>query len=59
MLFRSGMEFFLEETEAEHIFPMHMWQDYTGIATFKRKISNSIMAERIIDICEENQSFLI
>ena len=55
----AGIEFFLQETEAEHIFPMHMWQDYSGIATFKRKISNSIMAERIMDISEENQEFIL
>lgn len=55
----AGLEFFLQETEAEHIFPMHMWQDYSGIAAFKRKISNVGMAERIMDVCEENQEFLI
>lgn len=55
----AGLEFFLQETEAEHIFPMHMWQDYSGISAFKRKISNVGMAERIMDICEENQEFLL
>lgn len=54
----DGMEFFLQETEAEYVFPMHMWQDYSGIARFKGKISNMGMAERIMDISRENQVFL-
>lgn len=55
----DGFEFFLQETEAELVFPMHMWQDYSGIARFKGKISNIGMAERIMEIERENQVFLI
>ena len=29
-----GMEYFLEHTNAEYVFPMHMWQDYSGIQPF-------------------------
>ena len=54
----DGIEFFLQETEAEYVFPMHMWQDYSGIARLKGKISNAHMAERIMDIERENQTFL-
>jgi hypothetical protein len=36
-----------------------MWQDYSAIATYKGKISNLGMAERIMDIERENQVFLI
>lgn len=54
----DGIEFFLQETEAEYVFPMHMWQDYSGIARFKGKIFNAHMAERIMDIERENQTFL-
>lgn len=55
----SGMDFFLQEIEAEMVFPMHMWQDYSGIARYKGKLSNGRMADRIMDIQRENQVFLI
>ena len=55
----SGFEFFLQETEAELIFPMHMWQDYSGINRFKGKLANPRMADRIMDIERENQEFSI
>jgi hypothetical protein len=34
-----------------------MWQDYSGIASYKKRISNAAMADRIVDIERENQSF--
>ena len=55
----DGFDFFLKETDADLIFPMHMWQNYEGIALFKRKITNSGMADRVMDISRENQVFLI
>jgi len=55
----EGIDFFLKETDAERVFPMHLWQDYSGIKKYKSKISNLGMAERIIDISQENQVFLI
>ena len=55
----DGFDYFLKETDADLIFPMHMWQNYEGIALYKRKITNSGMANRIMDISRENQVFLI
>lgn len=55
----DGLDFFLQETEAELVFPMHMWQDYSAIARYKGKISNIGMAERIMNIEKENQIFEI
>jgi L-ascorbate metabolism protein UlaG (beta-lactamase superfamily) len=52
-----GMQFFLENVDADYVFPMHMWQDYSGIASYKKRISNAAMADRIVDIERENQSF--
>ena len=49
----------MKETEAELVFPMHMWQDYSAIAGYKGKISNIGMADRVMDIERENQVFLI
>ena len=34
-----GMEYFLENTNAEYVFPMHMWQDYSGIQPFIKRLS--------------------
>lgn len=53
-----GMDYFLQHTDAEYVFPMHMWQDYTGIAEYKKQISNREMAERVMEIERENQVFL-
>ncbi len=53
----DGFDFFLQNTDAEYVFPMHMWQDYSGIAEYKKRISNKEMASRIIDIERENQVF--
>ena len=54
-----GIDYFMEHTDADYIFPMHMWQDYTGIAACKKRISNAAMAERIVEISHENQVFEI
>ena len=52
-----GIDFFVKNTDAEFIFPMHMWQDYSAISSYKKRISNLGMAERIIEIQRENQVF--
>lgn len=54
-----GIEYFMEHTDADYIFPMHMWQNYDGIRELKKRISNGAMAERIMEISHENQVFLI
>lgn len=54
-----GMDYFLETTSAEYVFPMHMWQDYSHIPVYKNKIWNPGMAERVVEITHENQVFLI
>lgn len=53
----NGIDFFLRNTDAEFIFPMHMWQDYSGIKEYKKRISNLGMADRIMEIERENQVF--
>ena len=53
------MDYFLETTSAEYVFPMHMWQDYSNIPVYKNKIWNPGMAERVVEITHENQVFLI
>jgi L-ascorbate metabolism protein UlaG (beta-lactamase superfamily) len=53
----DGFDYFVKNTDAEYIFPMHMWQDYSGIRVYKKRISNPAMADRIIEIERENQVF--
>jgi hypothetical protein len=53
----DGFDYFVRNTDAEFIFPMHMWQDYSGIREYKKRISNLGMADRIIEIERENQVF--
>ena len=53
----SVIDYFMKHTDAEFVFPMHMWQDYTGISEYKNRISNLGMANRIMEISRENQVF--
>lgn len=53
----DGIDFFLKTTDAEYVFPMHMWQDYSAISNYKKQLSNRQMAERIMEIERENQVF--
>lgn len=52
-----GFDYFLKNTNAEYIFPMHMWQNYEGINAYIRRISNKGMAERIVPVRHENEEF--
>lgn len=54
-----GIDYFLNNMEADYIFPMHMWQDYSGIAKYKEQVSDKALAEHIMEIQCENQTFYI
>ncbi len=54
-----GMDYVLQHTDAEHVFPMHMWQDYSAIGQYKKKISNAAMAGRVMEVTHENQVFVL
>lgn len=53
----EGLKYFMENVDAQVIFPMHMWQDYSPIARFKSKISNSAFAGRVVEITGENEAY--
>ena len=55
----DGMNYFLEHTDADYVFPMHMWQDYSALPDYRKRISNAAMAERVVEIKHENQIFEI
>lgn len=52
-----GFVYFMKHIEADYVFPMHMWQDYSVIAKYKQLCDNRIYTERIMDIEKENQVF--
>ena len=54
----EGIDYFVKNTDAEYIFPMHMWQDYSKIKEYKKRLTNKEMADRIIEIERENQNFI-
>ena len=53
----NAVDFVLAHTSAECVFPMHMWQNYSGIETYIQKQTDLAQAARIISITEENQEF--
>ena len=55
----GAMNYFLEHTDADYVFPMHMWQDYSALPDYRKRISNAAMAERVVEINHENQIFEI
>lgn len=55
----KGFDFFLQNTSAEFVFPMHMWQDYSGITEYKKRLSNKDMADRVIEIEREIRRSLL
>lgn len=55
----DGIDYFIRHTDCEYIFPMHMWQDYSGIARYKKRITSHEMIDKIVDISYENQEFPI
>lgn len=54
-----GIDYVLENTGAEYIFPMHMWQDYSGIKRYMRRLKEQRQVDRIVEIVHENQVFEI
>lgn len=48
--FDLGMKYFLEKVGAEHVFPMHMWEDYDVIPRFKNIPAYEKYKDLIADI---------
>ena len=47
----------MQHIEADHVFPMHMWQDYSMIQAYKKRTDNDYFLSRIVDITKENEVF--
>ncbi len=53
-----GMDYFMKTVMADHVFPMHMWQQLGLIRLYKSRSDNKSFTDRIVDITEENQVFM-
>lgn len=53
----EGMELFLEYTDTEKVFPMHMWGQYDIIEAFQKK--HPEYAGKIMDIARDGQQFTL
>lgn len=54
----KGFGYFMQHIDADHVFPMHMWQDYSMIQEYKKRTDNDYFLSRIVDITKENEIFL-
>ena len=52
-----GMDYFLENTRADKVFPMHMWEKYEWIGAYKKTLEGHRHAKQIVDIEEPGQEF--
>lgn len=53
----KGFGYFMQNIDADHVFPMHMWQDYSMIEAYKKRTDNDYFLSRIVDISKENEVF--
>ena len=53
----KGFDYFYKIPRQSLFSPMHMWQDYSGIIEYKKRLSNKDKADRVIEIERENQTF--
>lgn len=52
-----GMDYFMDQVEAAHVIPMHLWQKYQLVTSYRERPEAESFQERILDIKEENQIF--
>ncbi len=52
-----GLDYFMKKVMADHVFPMHTWQQFDLIQQYKARSDNKSFTDRIVDITEENQVF--
>ncbi len=52
-----GMDYFLKHTNADKVFPMHMWEEYGYIGKYKKTLTGWQYGEQIMDIDRPGQEF--
>lgn len=55
--FDLGMRYFFEAAGAGHVFPMHMWGDYSVVPLFKADPHDRDYASRLMDVSAPGQVF--
>ena len=55
--FDLGMKYFFEIAGADHVFPMHMWGDYSVVPLFKSTPTYREYADRVMDVKGPGQVF--
>lgn len=55
--FDLGMKYFFEAAGAKHVFPMHMWGDYSVVPLFKADPNHKAWAGRVMDVSAPGQTF--
>lgn len=57
--FDLGMKLFFDAAGAKHVFPMHMWEDYSVVPLFKSTPGYEKYADRLMDVSAPGQEFVI
>lgn len=52
-----GMDYFLDKTDTEYVFPMHMWEEYKFITKYKKTVTGNRYRAGIADITGSEQEF--
>lgn len=55
--FDLGMKYFFQAVGAKHVFPMHMWGDYSVVPLFKSTPTYKEFASKVMDVKEPGQQF--
>ena len=55
--FDLGMKYFFEAAGARHVFPMHMWGDYSVVPLFKSTPPYREYAQAVMDVSAPGQEF--
>lgn len=54
-----GMQEFLEHTDTDHVFPMHMWDNYRIIDKYKKSDKGRQYAEKVMEISRPGQEYVL
>lgn len=57
--FDMGMDSFLRAIDVDIVFPMHCWDDYSVIPSYKNSKKGETFREKIVDITREGEIFFI
>lgn len=55
----KGMDLFLSKVGANFVFPMHVWDDYDLIASYRKEKQLKYIASRIMEITHKGQEFVL